>query len=132
MRRHLERLPADSTGWLAGLRDDCVGKALAMMHEHPGNDWTIETLSANVGLSRSALHECFVRFLDQAPMQYLGNWRMQVAANRLLRSRDTIAGIGMDLGYDSVAAFSRAFKRIVGTRPSQWRRERLATGQSDW
>ena len=130
VRRYLDQLPHDSTGWLAGLRDDCVGKALAMMRERPGAAWTIETLSARVGLSRSALHERFVRYLDQAPMQYLSSWRMQVAANRLLQSNDTIANIGMDLGYDSEAAFSRAFKRIVGSAPSQWRRQRRAVAVS--
>ncbi len=128
VRRYLDRLPQDSTGWLAGLRDRSVGKALTLLHEQPGYDWTIEILSARVGLSRSALHERFVRFLGQAPMQYLGNWRMQIAANRLLQSHDTILTIGLEVGYDSEAAFSRAFKRIVGTAPSQWRRQRRTTG----
>lgn len=124
VRRYLDRLPEDSTGWLAGLRDRFVGKALALLHDRPGEDWTIEMLSERVGLSRSALHERFVHLLGYAPMQYLGNWRMQLAAKRLLQSKDTIFTIGMALGYDSEAAFSRAFKRIVGAAPSEWRRQR--------
>jgi AraC-like DNA-binding protein len=124
VRRHLDRLPEDSKGWLAGLRDRFVGKALELLHEQPGADWTIENLSERVGLSRSALHERFVQFLDQPPMQYLGQWRMQVAAKSLVQSRANIATIALDVGYDSEAAFSRAFKRIVGTTPSEWRRQR--------
>jgi len=124
VRRHLDRLPEDSKGWLAGLRDRFVGKALALLHEQPGEAWTIESLSERVGLSRSALHERFVQFLDQPPMQYLAQWRMQVAAKSLLQSQANIATIALDVGYDSEAAFSRAFKRIVGTTPSEWRRQR--------
>jgi len=124
VRRHLDRLPEDSKGWLAGLRDRFVGKALELLHEQPGADWTIENLSERVGLSRSALHERFVQFLDQPPMHYLGQWRMQVAAKSLVQSRANIATIALDVGYDSEAAFSRAFKRIVGTTPSEWRRQR--------
>jgi len=124
VRRYLDRLPPDSTGWLAGLRDRFVGKALALLHENPAHDWTIELLSERVGLSRSALHERFVHYVDQPPMQYLGQWRMQIAAKRLLQSHDNVATIALDVGYDSEAAFSRAFKRIVGTTPSEWRRER--------
>ena len=122
VRRHLEALPPGSTGWLAGLRDRVVGKALTLMHDRPAEPWTIEVLSERVGLSRSALHERFVHFVGQAPMQYLGRWRMQAAARQLVESHAPVASIALDVGYDSEAAFSRAFKRIVGMPPGEWRR----------
>jgi AraC-like DNA-binding protein len=121
VRRYIDQLPQDATGWHAGLRDDCVGAALTLIHEDPGHAWTIAELSTLVGLSRSALHDRFVRFVDDAPMQYLARWRMQVAATRLRDTEDPVAMIGYELGYSSEAAFSRAFKRIVGSAPSQWR-----------
>jgi AraC-like DNA-binding protein len=121
-RRYLDGLPADATGWLAGLRDRYVGRSLALLHEQPGRDWSIEALGKEVGLSRSALHERFVQFLGQAPMQYLTNWRMQVGAGLLRASSRSVADIAGEVGYDSEAAFSRAFKRLMGMPPAVWRR----------
>ena len=126
VRRHLDRLPEDSKGWLAGLRDRFVGRALELLHEQPGEDWTIENLSERVGLSRSALHERFVHLIGVPPMQYLAQWRMQAAARMLLDTRATVATIALEVGYDSEAAFARAFKRLVGKPPAAWRRERSA------
>jgi AraC-like DNA-binding protein len=125
LRRYLDALPEEANGWLAGLRDRAVGRALALMHEKPADPWTIERLSEQVGLSRSALHERFVHFTDQPPMQYLAQWRMQLASQRLLQSNATVAAIALDIGYESEAAFSRAFKRIVGASPAAWRRQRV-------
>ncbi len=124
VRRYADELPAETAGWLAGLRDRFVGRALAMMHEQPARDWTIEELGRRVGLSRSALHERFVELVGLPPMQYLAQWRMQAAARLLLDTRATVAAIALDVGYDSEAAFARAFKRIVGKPPAAWRRER--------
>jgi AraC-like DNA-binding protein len=127
IRRHVERLPEESTGWLAGLRDRFVGRALALLHDKPSAQWTVEELSRQVGLSRSALHERFVALIGQPPMQYLTQWRMQ-AASRLLRdTRATVASIAVDVGYDSEAAFARAFKRAAGAPPAAWRRQTTAT-----
>jgi AraC-like DNA-binding protein len=123
IRRHVEQLPEQSTGWLAGLRDRFVGRALALLHDRPAAEWTVEELSRQVGLSRSAFHERFVELIGQPPMQYLTQWRMQ-AASRLLRdTRASVASIALDVGYDSEAAFARAFKRAVGTPPAAWRRQ---------
>jgi AraC-like DNA-binding protein len=122
IRRHAEHLPADTTGWLAGLRDRYVGRALALLHERPAAPWTIDDLSSQVGLSRSALHERFVSLIGQPPMQYLANWRMQLASRLLLEGRSTVATVAVDVGYDSEAAFARAFKRLVGMPPAAWRR----------
>ena len=122
IRRHVEELPPETTGWLAGLRDRYVGRALALLHERPAAPWTIEDLSSQVGLSRSALHERFVALIGQPPVQYLTNWRMQLASRLLLEGRSTVAKVAADVGYDSEAAFARAFKRLVGMPPAAWRR----------
>jgi AraC-like DNA-binding protein len=124
VRRYSDQLPPHSEGWLAGLRDRFVGRALALMHEQPAQRWTIDELGRCVGLSRSALHERFAELIGVPPMQYLAQWRMQVAARLLLETRSTVASIAIDVGYDSEAAFARAFKRAVGKPPAAWRRER--------
>jgi AraC-like DNA-binding protein len=124
VRRYADQLPEPSSGWLAGLRDRFVGRALALMHEQPAQDWTIDELGRRIGLSRSALHERFVQLIGVPPMQYLAQWRMQVAARALLETRATVAAIALDVGYESEAAFARAFKRAVGKPPAAWRRGR--------
>ncbi|MBI4997363.1 MAG: AraC family transcriptional regulator [Rhodocyclales bacterium] len=121
-RRYLDSLPADATGWLAGLRDRYVGKALTLIHAEPARDWTVDALAHEVGLSRSALHDRFTRFVGHAPMQYLASWRIQIGTRLLRESNRTVAAIALEVGYDSEAAFSRAFKRLVGTPPAAWRR----------
>jgi AraC-like DNA-binding protein len=125
-RRYLDELPEDATGWLAGLRDRYVGRALALLHEKPEHPWTIDELGHRIGLSRSALHERFLRFLSQPPMHYLANWRIQVGSRLLRETGRTVADIALEVGYDSEAAFSRAFKRLVGTPPAAWRRASTA------
>jgi AraC-like DNA-binding protein len=124
VRRYLETLPADRADWLAGLRDPFVGRALTALHRSPARDWTLESLAHDAGLSRSALAERFTQFVGQPPMQYLANWRMQLAANHLHGGTDSVAQIAERVGYESEAAFSRAFKKAVGTPPSQWRKQR--------
>jgi len=122
VRRHVDNMPDQSTGWLAGLRDRFVGRALALLHEKPAAEWNIDDLSKQVGLSRSALHERFVELIGQPPMQYLTNWRMQLASRLLRETQSSVAAIALEVGYDSEAAFARAFKRLVGTPPAAWRR----------
>lgn len=124
VRRYLESLPPDRTDWLAGLRDPMIGRALAAFHRSPARAWTIQSLARNVGLSRSALAERFTQFVGQPPMQYLANWRMQLAANHLLSGTESVAAVANRVGYESEAAFSRAFKKMVGAPPSQWRTQR--------
>jgi AraC-like DNA-binding protein len=115
VRRYLESLPEDHTGWLAGLRDRHVGRALSLLHGDPAHPWTLEALAQRIGLSRSALADRFTHFVGQPPMQYLTCWRMQVAAGLLAGGHASVAGVALAVGYDSEAAFSRAFKK--GTRP---------------
>src|SRR5688572_629080 len=125
VRRHLETLPEGRMSWLAGLRDPYVGRALMALHEQPARDWTIEALAQAAALSRSAFAERFVEFVGQPPMQYLTNWRMQLATNYLRNGTESLATVANRIGYDSEAAFSRAFKKAVGRPPSEWREVHL-------
>ncbi len=122
VRRHLETLPPDRAGWLAGLRDPFVGKALSLMHASPARDWTIEALAKDVALSRSVLAERFADLVGMPPMTYLARWRMQIASGLPRDGTTNIATVAAEIGYGSEAAFSRAFKKMVGVPPSAWRR----------
>jgi AraC-like DNA-binding protein len=125
VRRYAETLPAGQTGWLAGLREPQVAKALALLHGHVGRRWTVDELGREVGLSRSALADRFLRLIGVPPMQYLTSWRMQVAAERLGNTSASLSQVAETVGYDSEAAFSRAFKKVFGLAPGAWRRARL-------
>src|SRR5262245_2243470 len=122
VRRHVEALPADHTGWLAGLRDPGVGRALALLHGDIAREWTVEELGQQAGLSRSALADRFTRTIGMAPMQYLAHWRMHVASQKLKHTAQSMTEIATFVGYDSEAAFSRAFKKAFGHPPASWRR----------
>ena len=124
VRRYAEALPEGQTGWLAGLRDDYVARALALLHRDVTRSWTVDELGRHVGLSRSALADRFTHLIGVAPMHYLANWRMQVAAQELRKSSASLAQIANTVGYESEAAFSRAFKKAFGSAPSTWRRSR--------
>jgi AraC-like DNA-binding protein len=121
LRRYLETLPAGQTGWLTGLRDQTVGRVLALLHARPGHDWTLEELAQAANSSRTSVAKRFTELVGLPPMQYLTQWRMQVAANLLSQSGAKIAAIGREVGYDSEAAFSRAFKKATGVAPGAWR-----------
>jgi AraC-like DNA-binding protein len=120
VRRYIEALPPQNAGWLAGLRDPAVGKALALIHSRPSFNWTIEGLARQSGTSRTVMAERFMRFVGVPPMHYLAKWRMQVASEMLNRNAN-IATIAAEIGYESEAAFSRAFKKMMGVPPSAWR-----------
>lgn len=122
VRRCIDTLPEGERGWLAGLRDRFVGRALALMHARPGDPWTVDQLASAVGLSRSALSQRFSDLLGQPPMQYLGSWRLQMAARRLHAHEASIGTIAGQVGYESEAAFNRAFKREFGMPPASWRK----------
>lgn len=100
---------------------------MTALHRNPARDWTLETLAHEVGVSRSVLAERFTQLVGQPAMQYLTNWRMQLAANQLLSGLDSVATVAERVGYESEAAFSRAFKKAVGTPPSQWRKHRIGS-----
>ena len=117
VRRHLESLPPEQAGWLAGLRDPFVGKALSLMHGDPARNWTIQKLARDVGLSRSVLAERFAGMVGMPPMHYLAKWRMQIAAGLLSGGGVNIATVAAETGYGSEAAFSRAFRSWQAGHP---------------
>lgn len=124
LRRYLDDLPPGQTGWLASLRDEVVGRALTLLHGQPGHPWTLAELAQAVPASRTNLAKRFSELVGQPPMQYLAQWRMQVAAGLLAQSGAKVATIGADVGYESEAAFSRAFKKATGLAPGAWREAR--------
>jgi AraC family transcriptional regulator, alkane utilization regulator len=121
VRRHVSRLPPGSKGWLAALSDTIVGRALALVHGDPARKWTADDLAREVGSSRTVLAERFKALLGRPPIDYVTSWRIQLAADRLRNGSDAIAGIAADVGYESEAAFNRAFKRETGLTPGRWR-----------
>jgi AraC-like DNA-binding protein len=126
LRRYVEDLPDEQTGWLAGLRDPFVSRALDLMHRDVAREWTVDSLGREAGLSRSALAERFTRLIGEPPMRYLARWRLQVAAHRLRTTDRALVEVAEEVGYESEAAFNRAFKREFGHPPAAWRRNRAA------
>jgi transcriptional regulator GlxA family with amidase domain len=124
LRRYADEMPAQATGWLAGARDPIVGKSLGLLHRRVAHPWTIAALADEVGLSRSALIDRFTRYLAEPPMTYLTRWRLQLAARSLEQTSRGVADIASEIGYESEAAFSRAFKREYGQPPGRYRSER--------
>ncbi|MBB6145570.1 AraC-like DNA-binding protein [Silvibacterium bohemicum] len=121
LRRYIARLPEDQSGWLAGARDPEVAKALALMHRQPAHPWTLADLAKEVGTSRSVVAERFRRYLGQPPMTYLTQWRLQLAAQMLTSTSHSAAQVASEVGYESEAAFNRAFKRDFGLPPARFR-----------
>jgi AraC-like DNA-binding protein len=128
LRRYVESLPEEQTGWLAGLRDPFVSRALALLHGGVARGWTVDDLGREVGLSRSALADRFTRLIGEPPMRYLARWRIQMAAHQMRNSDTPLARIAEQVGYESEAAFNRAFKRSFGVPPATWRRKGSETG----
>ena len=125
LRRYVESLPEGRRGWLAGLRDPGVGRALARLHGEPERRWSVDGLAREVALSRSALAERFTAMVGESPMQYLTRLRLCLAARALRGGTEAIARVARRSGYDSEAAFNRAFKREYGLPPAAWRRAAL-------
>ena len=122
LRTYVETLPPEQRGWLAGLRDPALGRALALLHGDPGRAWTVDILAHEAAMSRSALADRFTAVIGEPPMQYLTRWRLALAAQALRDSGEALARIAERSGYESEAAFSRAFKREFGMPPAAWRR----------
>jgi AraC-like DNA-binding protein len=122
VRRHLETMADTQSGWLAGLHDPLVARTLSLLHGAPARRWTLEGLAAQAGTSRSVLAERFADVVGQPPMQYLTQWRMQLATRLLAEpGARKVAAVAEAVGYESEAAFSRAFKKCVGIAPAAWR-----------
>jgi transcriptional regulator GlxA family with amidase domain len=120
-RLYITKLPPTQTGWLAGVRDPSVGKALALLHKKPSHPWTIASLANEVGLSRSLLAERFRHYPSDMPMGYLTRWRLQLAAQMLSSTSKSVAEVAGEVGYESEPSFNRAFKREFGVLPVRFR-----------
>lgn len=131
VRRCIESMPATHEGWLAGVRDRFIGRALALIHAQPAYGWTVDELAGRVGLSRSAFSQRFADIVGQPPMQYLTRWRLQLAAKELTGAGKPLLAIASQVGYESEAAFNRAFKREFGMPPSSWRKAQEKAGNID-
>jgi AraC-like DNA-binding protein len=121
LRQYVAGLPAERTGWLAALRDPVVGCALLHLHAAPGDSWTVARLAREVAVSRTVLCDRFAALLGQPPIRYLQQWRLQVATHLLRTTTETLPEIAGRVGYESEAAFNRAFKRGLGVPPGSWR-----------
>jgi len=119
-------MPASTAGWLAALKDRHVGPAIARLHADPARSWTVADLASEVGLSRSAFAQRFQEKAGMPPLEYLTRWRMQVAARLLRETAQPVLSIALETGYQSDAAFIRAFRREFGMTPSRWRRSAQA------
>jgi AraC-like DNA-binding protein len=126
--RYMQQLPPEQRGWLAGARDPVVGGALALLHRQPCHPWTVAELATKVGASRSLLGERFVQFLGEPPLTYLARWRLQLAARLLQTTQKTVVQVATDVGYESEAAFNRAFKREFDLPPARYRRRLAVDG----
>lgn len=127
MRQHLLELSDDKIGWLGALEDSRIGNALTLIHESPDQHWSLEELAQNVGMSRTSFAQQFKRLVGNTPMEYLTEWRMSLAYSKLQLSKDSMLAIALDIGYQSEAAFSRAFKKVIGQSPNEIRKAYQAT-----
>jgi AraC-like DNA-binding protein len=121
LRRYIALLPQAQTGWLAGVRDQEVGIALALLHRKPAHPWTVASLASEIGMSRSVLAERFRRYLSETPIAYLTRWRLQLGAQLLTSTSNSVAQIAAEVGYESEPSFNRAFKREFGHPPARFR-----------
>jgi AraC-like DNA-binding protein len=124
--RYMDEQPPERTGWLAGACDAKVGQALALLHRDPARAWTLPDLARASATSRTVLVDRFTRLMGESPLAYLARWRLQLGARLLLTTNRKVLRIACDVGYESEAAFSRAFKRMFGAPPGQYRRVRKA------
>jgi AraC-like DNA-binding protein len=130
LRCYMEQSPSDQTSWLAAARDRVVGGVLAQLHREPAKNWTLDELGAAVGSSPSVMAKRFARFLGDSPIAYLTHWRLELAARQLRASAKPVIQIAAEVGYESEAAFNRAFKRAFGLPPAQYRRRETNTDKS--
>jgi AraC-like DNA-binding protein len=129
LRQHIVAARPGSLGWLAAVAEPALGRCLALIHEDPRREWSVQSLAAGCGLSRSRLAERFEAVLGTSPMRYLRDWRLCLASIELATTGKSIAVIAYEAGYGTEAAFNRAFSRTYGTPPATWRQgERSASG----
>lgn len=126
VRRYIETLPPDEGGWLAGLKDPAVGRTIALIHRAYADALTLDLLAREAGVSKTVLGQRFRQLLGESPMQYCAKWRMHVAADMLRQDRQNACSVAYSVGFNSEAAFSRAFKREYGQPPAAWQRTQVA------
>ncbi|WP_420238992.1 AraC family transcriptional regulator [Telmatobacter bradus] len=117
LRLHLSDHQKKCTGWLFALSDSAMKQAMTAMHQEPEQSWTVEKLARLVGMSRSVFAQRFKERVGVSPIEYLTEWRMRLAEDRLKGTKDSLSKIALSLGYDSESAFSTAFKRVMGHSP---------------
>lgn len=122
LQRYVRQLPPGRTGWLAAAGDPTVGRSLAALHRRPAHPWTLDELAQEALVSRSALTERFARLIGQSPISYLADWRLELGAESLRSTSRSVLQVASEVGYESEAAFNRAFKRRFGKPPAQYRR----------
>lgn len=130
VRAWLKEQPEGSAGWLGALRDPSIGTALGLIHKEPEKQWTVPLLAAQVGMSRSPFAARFAALVGNTPMSYLKHWRLQLAAKLLHNKTLALSSIAEQVGYESMPAFSRVFKREFGMAPGQYRRSRTTRGRT--
>jgi AraC-like DNA-binding protein len=130
IRTWLKEQPEGSAGWLGALRDPSIGTALGLIHKTPEKQWTVPSLAAQVGMSRSRFAARFAALVGKSPMSYLKHWRLQLAAKLLQNKTLALSSIAEQVGYESIPAFSRVFKREFGVAPGQYRRSGKIGGQT--
>ena len=128
LREYMQRLPVNQGGWLAGVNDPIVGNALRLLHANPARNWTVEELAREGAVSRSVLAQRFTELVGESPIRYLASWRMQLAKQMMREGTRNIQDVATRVGYDSEAAFNRAFKRATGCPPAKWRKGAAPAG----
>jgi AraC-like DNA-binding protein len=128
VREYMQRLPVNQGSWLAGVNDPIVGRALRLLHASPARNWTVEELAREGAVSRSVLAQRFTELVGESPIRYLASWRMQLA-KQMMREGMRIQDVATRVGYDSEAAFNRAFKRTTGFPPATWRKGAAPAGE---
>jgi AraC-like DNA-binding protein len=126
LRCYMAELPRRQTGWLAAVRDPAIGRALAAIHREPARAWTVASLAEQAAVSRTVFSERFTRLLGETPLTYVSHCRMQLGARLLETTDDTVLRVALNAGYESEAAFNRAFKREFNVPPARYRSQRRA------
>lgn len=130
MRQYLSGLDDSQTGWLTALEDVRIGQSLKLIHDQPDRHWSLAELATAVGMSRTSFATQFKKLVGNTPMVYLTEWRMSLAYSSLQLTKDTVLSIALDIGYQSEASFSRAFKKVIGKSPLEVRKDYLALNES--
>lgn len=130
LRAHVESTPRDAVGWFRGIKDPVVGRALAAIHAKPGDAWTVKRMADQVAMSPSRFAARFAESLGASPMVYVARWRMNIACRKLTSTHDAVDQIAARVGYESSAAFNRAFKKHLGLPPAAWRQRAMQEGVS--